>query len=705
MPKKEKKEKKKLKVKSEKTSKVTSAKDDKTGKLKKDKKMKKMRKKGELKKMKKIAGGGVNAEKSNKTDISLDPKDYNMPETLLDTLKHHEIVKLFPIQAQTFDLIYEGMDIIGKAYTGSGKTLAFVLPVIATLMNKKLRAKPGDGCSVLCLAPTRELSQQVAGVFKEYSCGLKVCNIYGGASYDFQIRNLQRGSDIVVGTVGRVKDMIEQKHLKLSNCKYVILDEADEMLNIGFAEEVEEILSNLDKEEHIIQTLLFSATIPQWINSIVDKYMRKERRLVDLVTGNKQKASKDVEHMALCCHPGEREEVLADLLLIHVNSDDRVMIFSETKKACNELAISEHIKQECQVLHGDVVQKQREITTKGFRDGRFPVLICTDVAARGLDIKKVQLIIQLMPPGDPETYIHRSGRTGRAGLKGKSILFYAPRDRWKVELIERKAGLKFNRIGAPQRTQLAKKIANETIDKIREIPARITEIFMPMAEKFVAEMDGEKLNPKIALANAFALVSGYTNETNVRSVLSCSRNFVTILATTDEEVRGAGYVFSQLEKLVSWDLRDAVRGMTLLESKRGAVFDCPKERVEALTSVEKPWIKFEKVETLPELAKDAGRREMSSRGRYSQRGRGGRGGRGSYNRSGGRGYGRGRGRGRGSGRGYGSRGRGYGSRGSSRGRGSRGRGNLSGGSSRGVGKRGGVRFGRGRRGSSRTSHF
>jgi len=702
MPKKEKKEKKakkrnkkkeKLSTKIEKKDKVTSAKDDrKTKEEKKLKKMKKVKKKKNLKSLKKISGK-VNAEKSEVKDMSLDPKEHEMPQTLLDILENNEIKELFPIQAQTFDLIYQGMDIIGKAYTGSGKTLAFVLPTISILLNKKIRAKRGDGCSVLCLTPTRELAQQVAGVFETYSCGLKVCTIYGGASYEFQIRNLERGTDVVVGTVGRVKDMIEKGYLKLKDCKYVILDEADEMLNIGFAEEVEEILSNLDKEEHTIQTLLFSATIPQWINTIVDTYMRKERRLVDLVTGNKQKASKDVEHMALCCHPGEREEVLADLLLIHVKSEDRVMIFSETKKACNELSISEHIKQECQVLHGDIVQKQREITTNGFRNGRFPVLICTDVAARGLDIKNVQLIIQLMPPSDPETYIHRSGRTGRAGKSGKAIMFYAPRDRWKVDQVEKKAGIKFNRIGAPQRTQLAEKCAQETIDKIKEIPTKITQIFMPMAEKFCAEMEEEKLmDPKTALANAFALVSGYTEETQVRSVLSCSRNYVTILATTDQEVRGAGYVFSQLEKLADWSLRNSIRGMTLLESKLGAVFDCPKDRVEDLISLKQPWIQFEAIDVLPELAKDEGRRELSSRGRYSRRG----GSRGRGNRYGGRGrgsYGSSYGSGRGS---YGS------------GRGSSGRGRFSGGSSRGrgAGKRGSIRFGgRGRSRGSRNSYF
>jgi len=626
------------------------------------------------KKLKKISGKIKAKSAEEKKDQSTKPKDYAIPEQVLSILEREGITDLFEIQYKTFDLAYNGMDIVGKAYTGSGKTLAFVLPTISQLLSKGIKASRREGCSVICLSPTRELCMQIAKVFETYAVGLNVVSIYGGSSYEKQIRGLERGADIVVGTCGRVKDMIEKSHLKLDRCRFVILDEADEMLNMGFEEEVELILSNLNKAEFPVQTLLFSATIPEWINTLIEKYLREERRLVDLVSGTSQQSCKDVEHMAICCHWQEREEVLADILLTQVKSDDLVMIFCETKKDCNELVVSEWIKQECQCLHGDIVQRQREITTEGFRNGRFPVLICTDVAARGLDIQNVKLIIQLEPPGDAETYIHRSGRTGRAGAKGKSIMFFTLKKQHLFKMIERKMGSKFKRIGAPQRSDIAQTVASHTITKIQnDIPEKITDVFRPMAEELLKEME-----PEVALANAFALISRYTAESVNRSVLSCSRGFTTLQCVTDQEISSAGYVYNQLEKLVDYDMRQAVRGTTLLKSRMGAVFDCPEKRVDEVLAIEKPWISFARVTDIPELEVKQGQSFGRGRGRLSG-GRGGRGrysgGRGGYSRNGG-----GRG-GRGGGRGYGSRG-GYrsnrGGRGRSRGRGfsrgSRGRG-------------------------------
>jgi len=309
------------------------------------------------------------------------------------------------------------------------------------------------------------------------------------------------------------------------------------------------------------------------------------------------------------------------------------------------------------VLHGDIPQKQRTITTDGFRNGRFPVLVCTDVAARGLDIENVQMVIQMEPPRDAETYIHRSGRTGRAGKTGKSIMFYTTKKTGMMKSIERKMGQKFKRIGAPQRGDIAATAAEETSDKIKAIPETITKVFKDMAEELLKELD-----PAVALANAFALISGYTKETTVRSVLSCSRGFVTVQAVTNSEIRHAGYVFVQLENLIGNECRQQVRDMTLLKSRMGAVFDVPEKMLQQVLDAKKPWISFERVTEVPELEEKGGR----GRGR----GRGGRGGRGR-----GRGFtmrrrgnfssrGRSRGsfssRGRSRGRGRGRRGRGVG---------------------------------------------
>lgn len=664
-------------------------------KEKKSKLSKKEKSKKKLeKRLKKKIARNIHAKTEEiKDEASKNPADYDIPEPVLKILEKEGIKELFPIQYSTFNLIQGGVDLIGKAYTGSGKTLAFVLPTISTLIKEGIKARRGEGCSLICLTPTRELCIQIAKVFETYSARkLSVATIYGGAPYERQLRTLQSGADIVVGTCGRIKDMLERGSLKLDRCKYVILDEADEMLNIGFADDIEEILSNLTKveegEESKVQTLLWSATIPEWINTIIDKYMRKERRLVDTVSKYAQQSAKTVEHMALCCHPSEREEVLADILLIYVKTNDRVMIFSETKVDCNVLSVSEHIKQECQVLHGDIVQKQREITTEGFRQGRFPVLMCTDVAARGLDIDDVQLVIQLMPPGDAETYIHRSGRTGRAGKTGKSIMFYSPRDRWKVKNIEKKMGTKFRRVGAPQPMQLAERCAEESVRQIKEvIPEKITNLFLPLVEELANTMD-----PKNALANAFALISGYTNESNSRSVLSCSKNFTTILCETTTECTSPGFIFGQIEKHFGYTLRQEVRGMTLLTSKMGAVFDCPTHSISQVVGIANDNIKFSKVEELPELLAPEGEQNSygygnrnsgyGSRGGYGRSNRGG----GSWNRRGGGGRGGSWNRRGGGGRGRLSGGRGGGYRRGGPSFGGRGRGG-----GRGVGKR----YGRG----------
>jgi len=628
------------------------------------------------KKLKRVSGKIKAKPAEVKKEMSTKPGDYAIPEQVLKILEREEITDLFPIQYKTFDLVYNGSDIVGKAYTGSGKTLAFVLPTISQLMEKKIKAGRREGCSVICLSPTRELCMQIAKVFETYAVGLNVASVYGGSSYERQIRALERGADIVVGTCGRVKDMIEKGHLKLDRCRFVILDEADEMLNMGFEEDVESILSNLNKAEITVQTLLFSATIPEWINTLIEKYLREERRLVDLVSNQVQQSSRDVEHMAICCHWQEREEVLADILLTQVKSDDLVMIFCEMKKDCNELVVSEWIKQECQCLHGDIVQKQREITTEGYRNGRFPVLICTDVAARGLDIKDVKLIIQLEPPGDAETYIHRSGRTGRAGKKGKSIMFYTLKKQHLMKNIEKKMGSKFKRIGAPQREDIARTVASHSAEKIKAIPEEITDVFRPMAEELLKEVD-----PQVALANAFALISGYTSESVNRSVLSCSRGYTTLMCVTDQEIRNAGYVFNQMEQLFDYDLRQNVRGMTLLKTKLGAVFDCPEKRVDEVIATDKPWIKFQRVTEIPELELKGAFSSMGrSRGRLSSRGgsRGGYSSRGNYSSRGG--YSRGGG--------YGGRGGGYSRGGYRSNRGGRSRGSFSGGRGRGRYSRG-----------------
>jgi ATP-dependent RNA helicase DDX21 len=287
-----------------------------------------------------------------------------------------------------------------------------VLPVVEKIyvdLKGQSRTTYGRPPKVVCLSPTRELARQIAKEFDLVAPTLKAVCIYGGSPYLPQENALKRGVDIVIGTPGRVIDMLDRNCLKLADVKYVILDEADEMLNIGFADAVDKILASAPKPEER-QTLLFSATIPPWVQGIANKHMRPGNLVtVDLVGNSKVKAALTVRHMAICCPPPVRMATLADVVKVYGGSG-RTIVFANTKAEVNELALKSSLHAVCQVLHGDIAQTQREVTLQGFREGRFTCLVATDVAARGLDIPDVDLVIQTQPPKDKETYIHRSGR-------------------------------------------------------------------------------------------------------------------------------------------------------------------------------------------------------------------------------------------------------------------------------------------------------
>ncbi|NXW00044.1 DDX21 helicase, partial [Fregetta grallaria] len=211
---------------------------------------------------------------------------------------------------------------------------------------------------------------------------------------------MRSGIDILVGTPGRIKDHLQNGKLDLSKVKHVVLDEVDQMLDMGFAEQVEDILRDAYKKdsEDNPQTLLFSATCPHWVYDVAKKYMKSRYEQIDLIGKRTQKAATTVEHLAIECHWSQRAAVIGDVIQVYSGSHGRTIIFCETKKEANELALNASIKQDCQSLHGDIPQKQREITLKGFRNGTFKVLVATNVAARGLDIPEVDLVVQSSPP-------------------------------------------------------------------------------------------------------------------------------------------------------------------------------------------------------------------------------------------------------------------------------------------------------------------
>ena len=320
----------------------------------------------------------------------------------------------------------EGRDVLGQAQTGTGKTAAFAVPMLQAIdLEQKVT-------QVLVLTPTRELAIQVAAAFRRYAAGLpgvRVAAIYGGQDYQVQFRQLDRGVHVVVGTPGRVIDHMRRGSLKLDGVRGLVLDEADEMLRMGFAEEVDWILTQTPSER---QTALFSATMPDSIRRIAQRHLRNP---AEITIKQKSATADTVRQRFVVVGPHEKQEVLARVL--EAESIDGVLIFVNTKSTTEPLA--EYLSSQghrTAALSSDVAQSQRERIVQNLRSGKVDVIIATDVAARGLDVQRISHVINYDFPTDSESYVHRIGRTGRAGRTGNAILFLHPRGRHLLRRIE-----------------------------------------------------------------------------------------------------------------------------------------------------------------------------------------------------------------------------------------------------------------------------
>jgi ATP-dependent RNA helicase DeaD len=338
-----------------------------------------------------------------------------------------------PIQEQGIPPLLEGLDVIGQAQTGSGKTAAFGLPMLQYVDADEQEVQG------LVLTPTRELCIQVTQALRAYGKrkGVDVVAVFGGAPIRSQQAQLRAGGQIVVGTVGRVKDLISRHSLMLHSCRFVVLDEADEMLDLGFLEDVERILALTPSSR---QTALFSATMPPEIRRLADQY------LYDPVT---VKVKTDtltvdtVEQFALEVAARDKPEALATVL--DAEKPEQALVFVRTKIRCDQLYRSLRDKGwNVKALHGDMSQGSRDGVMISFKDGRLPLLIATDVASRGLDISGISHVINFDVPISPDVYVHRVGRTGRVGRSGRAITFYEPRQQRDIQAIERHAGVKLS---------------------------------------------------------------------------------------------------------------------------------------------------------------------------------------------------------------------------------------------------------------------
>ncbi|CAH9094300.1 unnamed protein product [Cuscuta epithymum] len=554
---------------------------------------------------------------------------FRISAPLREALKAKGIESLFEIQAMTFDTVLDGTDLVGRARTGQGKTLAFVLPILESLTNGPAKAtrKTGYGRppSVLVLLPTRELALQVFTDFEAYGgvLGLSSCCLYGNTPYGQQEQKLKRGVDIVVGTPGRVKDHLMRGNLDFTSLKFRVLDEVDEMLRIGFVEDVEFILGKV-QDVNQVQTLLFSATLPGWVKQIASQFLKPDKKTVDIVGNEKMKASTSVRHIIIPCSSSARSQLIPDIIRCY-SSGGRTIIFTETKDYASELA---GILPGARALHGDIQQSQREVTLAGFRSGKFMTLVATNVAARGLDIDNVELIIQCEPPRDVEAYIHRSGRTGRAGNTGVAVMLYDPK-RSNISRIERESGVKFEHIAAPQPADIAKAVGKEAAEQIAGISDSVIPAFKEAAEDLLNSSD---LSPADLLAKALAKASGYT-EIKSRSLLTSMENCVTLHLESGRPFYSPSFVYNVLKRFLPEEVAESINGLTLTADGKGAVFDVSTEDVQTfLEGAKKSYdTTLEVVKVLPPLQE----REQTRGGRFGNGG-GGRGGRFSSGRGGGR---------------------------------------------------------------------
>ncbi|HEX3889877.1 MAG TPA: DEAD/DEAH box helicase [Verrucomicrobiae bacterium] len=358
-----------------------------------------------------------------------------LSEKILEGVKAMGYVEPTPIQLRAIPLVLAGRDVIGSAQTGTGKTAAFALPILSKLGAHESRPR------VLILEPTRELAAQVETAFRDYArfTNLRIAVFYGGVGYGRQTDALRHGVDILVATPGRLLDHIEQGNCRLDQIKYLVLDEADRMLDMGFLPDVRRILDRCPRQRH---TALFSATIPPQIETLI-KWAMHNPETIEI--GARRTPAETVKHVIYPVADSQKTDLLLKLLdSVNYNS---VLIFCRTKHGADRIAHTlKRNNHAVAVLHSNRTQREREQALRGFRDGRFEVLVATDIAARGLDIADVSHVINYDVPQHPEDYIHRIGRTGRAEATGDAFTIMTSEDSSHVFAIERFISQKIPRV-------------------------------------------------------------------------------------------------------------------------------------------------------------------------------------------------------------------------------------------------------------------
>jgi ATP-dependent RNA helicase DeaD len=434
-----------------------------------------------------------------------------LQENLLKAITVLGYTQPTPIQEKAIPVLLSGTkDLVGLAQTGTGKTAAFGLPLLQLLKTEQRFPQ------ALVVCPTRELCMQIVSeleLFKKFMVGVQVLAVYGGASIGMQIRDLRRGVQIVVATPGRLIDLIERKAINLEEIKYVVLDEADEMLNMGFQDDIEFILQNTPKRD---ATWLFSATMPAEIKRVSRKYMKDP---MEITVGTKNTANKNIDHQFFVTNAHHRYEALKRM--IDFNPGIYGIIFTRTKADAQN--ISEKLTREgydIDALHGDLTQQQRDKVMGEFREKSLQLLIATDVAARGIDVQGITHVINYELPDDVEIYTHRSGRTGRAGNTGVCLSIIHSREIGKLRQIERIVQVPFHKVEVPTGKDVCRKQFFHFMDKLlnADISHGDYESYVPMMEEKFADVSKEEVLKRVAAQEFTRFLKYYENaeDLNVR---------------------------------------------------------------------------------------------------------------------------------------------------------------------------------------------
>ncbi|MGH8175929.1 MAG: DEAD/DEAH box helicase [Steroidobacter sp.] len=419
-------------------------------------------------------------------------RELNLSEAVLKAIEAVGYESPSPIQAATIPHLLAGKDVVGQAQTGTGKTAAFALPILSRIDVRE------PSPQALVLVPTRELAIQVAEAFQRYAShleGFHVLPIYGGQSYTPQLQSLRRGVHVVVGTPGRIMDHMKRETLKLGALKHLVLDEADEMLRMGFIDDVEWILEKAPKER---QVALFSATMPAQIRRIAQHHLRSP---AEVTIKSKTTTASKIRQRYWIVSGMHKLDALTRIL--EAEAFDGMLVFTRTKIATEELA--ERLGARgfaVEALNGDIVQAQRERTVARLKAGQIDIVVATDVAARGLDVERVSHVVNFDVPYDPESYVHRIGRTGRAGRSGEAILFIAPRERNMLRVIERATRQPIEPMQLPTIEDVNEQRVSRFNQRITEaLAAGEADTFRSLIERYESEYNVAAVDIAAALAS------------------------------------------------------------------------------------------------------------------------------------------------------------------------------------------------------------